>query len=141
MSLFDTLKQAAGGVLGGQQGGMPAGGHGAVVDMVQGLIQQQGGLSGLLSKFEQNGLGAQVASWVGTGPNQPINAQHVMDALGSTQVGQMAQKLGINPQQMAGHLSTLLPQLVNHLTPNGQMPAGGAVGEALNLFKNKLASQ
>lgn len=134
MGILDTLKSAAG-LAGGQQG---TGTQGAVVDAVQNLIQQHGGLSGLLSKFQQNGLGAQVASWVGTGPNQPINAQHVMDALGSTQVGQMAQKFGINPQQLAGHLATMLPQVVNHLTPNGQMPASGAIGEALNLFKSKL---
>lgn len=56
-----------------------------------------------------------------------------------SQVGQIAQKLGIDPQQVATHLSTLLPQVVNHLTPNGQMPASGAVGEALNLFKSKLS--
>lgn len=137
MSLFDTLKQVAGGVV-GQQAGTAAGGQGVMVDAIQGLIQQHGGLSGLLSKFQQNGLGAQVASWVGTGANQPINAQHVMDALGSSQIGQMAQKFGIDPQQMAGHLATLLPQVVNHLTPNGQVPASGAIGEALNLFKSKL---
>lgn len=135
MSLLDSLKQAAGGVLGQQSGGA----QGAVVNEIGSLIQQHGGLNGLLGKFQQSGLGAQVASWVGTGPNQPITAQHVMTALGSSQVGQIAQKLGIDPQQAASHLANLLPQVVNHLTPNGQVPASGAVGEALNLFKSKLA--
>lgn len=84
MSLFDTLKQAAGGVLGQQQAaGGAAGTQGAIVNAIGGLIQQHGGLNGLLAKFQQSGLGSQVASWVGTGPNQPITAQHVMDALGS----------------------------------------------------------
>lgn len=135
MALLDSLKQAAGNVLGQQSGSM----QGAVVNEIGSLIQQHGGLNGLLGKFQQSGLGAQVASWVGTGPNQPITAQHVIDALGSSQVGQIAQKLGIDPQQVASHVATLLPQVVNHLTPNGQMPASGAVGEALNLFKSKLA--
>jgi uncharacterized protein YidB (DUF937 family) len=138
MGFLDSLEQMAGNALGAQMGNVPASAQGSMVDTVQNLIQQNGGLSGLLSKFEQNGLGAQVASWVGTDANQPINAQHIMDVLGQSQVGQIAQQLGIDPQQVASHLATVLPEVVNHLTPGGQISPNGAIGEALDLFKSKL---
>ena len=98
-----------------------------------------GGLSGLMSKFQAAGVGPQFSSWVGSGPNQPVAPQQVESALGSDQISQLAQKFGLPAGQVSSHLAQLLPELVNHVTPTGQMPEHhSAVESALSMLKGKL---
>ena len=114
------LGQLAGGLLGG--GG--SGGGASLANVLFGLIQNQpGGLGGLLQSFQNKGLGDVVSSWVGTGPNQPISPDQVHSALGADTISEIASKLGISPQTASSGLSQLLPQMVDKLTPNGQVPA------------------
>ena len=84
-----------------------------------------GGLGGLVSKFQQAGMGDVIGSWIGSGQNQAISADQISSVLGSDAVAGMASKLGMDPSQVAGQLSSILPGLVDKLTPTGQAPAGG----------------
>ena len=86
------------------------------------LIQQNGGLPGILEKFKQGGFADHVASWVGTGENMPINADAISKVLGNPAIAGLAQTLGVDPSQISGQLATALPQLINQLTPQGQVP-------------------
>ncbi|WP_034294136.1 YidB family protein [Herbaspirillum sp. RV1423] len=83
---------------------------------------QSGGLGGLLGNLQNAGLGQIVDSWIGTGQNQPISGEQVEQALGNDQLSGLAQAAGISEVDVAGHLSQILPGLVDHLTPNGQLP-------------------
>lgn len=94
------------------------------------LIQQNGGLPGILEKFKQAGFADQVASWVGTGANLPIDAASISKVLSSPEIASVAQKLGMDPSQVSGQLASALPQLINHLTPNGTVPENH--GDLLN---------
>jgi len=85
----------------------------------------QGGLGGLVSKFEQAGMGDVVGSWIGTGENRPVSGEQVQDALGSDTIANIASKLGINAQTLLPMLATMLPVLIDRLTPNGKLPAQG----------------
>lgn len=99
-----------------------------LVQIVIGMLGndgQHGGLGGLVSKFEQAGLGGAVRSWIGGGPNQPVSGDEVTSALGSGTISDIAAKLGVNPDEVAGQLSQVLPGLINHLTPEGQAPEQG----------------
>lgn len=87
------------------------------------VLQQNGGISGLVDKFRASGLGQHADSWVGTGANIPVSAQQINDALGSGGLGQLAAKVGLTPEQASGGLAQLLPELVNQMTPSGQVPA------------------
>ena len=89
------------------------------------LVQQNGGLDGLLQKFQQGGLGDVAQSWVSTGANLPVSADQLGQALGP----EMLQKAG-GSAEMLGPLAELLPQLVDGLSPNGQLPAGLGAGGA-----------
>ncbi|MDH5339594.1 MAG: YidB family protein [Rubrivivax sp.] len=100
---------------GGPSGAAPAAGGGL------------GGLGGLLGKLQQGGLGDIAASWVGSGPNAPVSAGQLEGALGGDLLGALAQQLGIGQQEVAGHLSQVLPQLVDGMTPDGQVPQGHAM--------------
>jgi uncharacterized protein YidB (DUF937 family) len=99
------------------------------------LNNQQGGLTGLISAFEQNGLGSVVASWVGTGQNLPISAEQLQSVLGNEQVQAIAQQLGFSTQDVSAHLANLLPQVVDKLTPDGSVPEGNAIGGLMGALK------
>jgi uncharacterized protein YidB (DUF937 family) len=120
MSLLDLAAQALGGA--NSPGGNTAA-IGAVMNMVNGF---PGGLGGLVGAFEKSGLGGVASSWVGSGPNQPVSPQQVQSGLGSQAIQEVASKLGVSPDMASGVLAQLLPHVVDHLTPNGQMPAANA---------------
>ena len=90
--------------------------------LLQMINNQPGGLSGMVQSFHDNGLGGIVSSWVGTGQNIPITADQIQHALGSEQVKELAAKAGISPDLASSSLATMLPSLIDKLTPNGQMP-------------------
>lgn len=106
--------------------GSQAGAGADPLQAILGLLNQSGGLPGLLQKLQQAGLGDAVNSWVSTGANQPVSADALGQALGGHTVAGFAQQLGIDPQQGLGILAQLLPKVVDGLSPQGQLPAGGA---------------
>jgi uncharacterized protein YidB (DUF937 family) len=120
MGLLDSL---AGSVLSNVLGGQQQQGQSPLLGAALGLIQQNGGLPGLISMFEQSGMGQHAQSWVGNGANLPITADQIKQVLGSPAVAQIASQLGMDHGQVAGGLAQMLPQLINSLTPNGQVPA------------------
>ena len=134
MGLLDSLLQTAAGAMQSNSGNA----GGTALDVIQGLIQDHGGLGGLLGKLREGGLGSQVDSWISTGQNLPVSAQSIIAALGQGQLSQIAQRLGIDPQQAASHIADMLPKAVDHLTPNGQLPAEGAIASALELLKGRV---
>lgn len=142
MSLLDSI---LGAVAGGQQaqagngGGMGGLGNiGNLLSMVAsnpqllqavaGMLSNdgaQGGLGGLTQKFQQAGLGDMVRSWIGSGQNQPVSGDQLSHVLGPDAITSLAEKLGVSPGAAADQLSSVLPGLIDQLTPNGQAPEGG----------------
>jgi uncharacterized protein YidB (DUF937 family) len=119
------------GLLGGGSGANPMAALGGLLE------DHHGGLGGLVGAFEKAGLGDVAQSWVSKGGNLPISAEQIQAVLGSGPVAQFAEKLGVDPQAAAGHLAQLLPQVVDHLTPEGAIPTGalGALEGLLDRFK------
>ena len=108
MGLFDGL---LGGIVGA-----------GMVSVVNGVIEKHGGLQGVVSEFERNGLGATVKSWVSTGPNQPISPDELERALGPDLLHQLSEKSGLSVQDLAQKLAQVLPQAVDTMTPDGTLP-------------------
>lgn len=108
MSMFD-------GVLGGLVGGEMA-------SVVNGLIERHGGLQGIISHLQSQGLGDAVRSWVSAGANQPISAAQITQAFGSETIRNLAAKAGMDPQVLAEKLAQLLPKSIDGLTPGGSVP-------------------
>jgi uncharacterized protein YidB (DUF937 family) len=82
-----------------------------------------GGLGGLLEKLQNAGHGETVNSWVGSGPNKPIDPKQLGTALGPNAVGTAAQQAGISEQQLLSQLAAALPGIVDKLTANGSVPS------------------
>ena len=109
---------------------------GDTLSAVSNLIQENGGVGGLVEKFQQGGLGDIVSSWVGTGANLPVSAEQIQSVLDDSQLGELAGRLGFDPQQAAEMASQYLPSIVDRLTPNGEIPAGGdLLGHGVELLK------
>lgn len=107
--------------------GLVGGAVGAeMATVVNSLIQQHGGIQGIVSQFEKQGLGPTVRSWVSTGANQPISPDQVHQVFGSDMIGQLAAKTGLSPQDLVQKLSQVLPQAIDKLTPGGQVPPKSA---------------
>ncbi|HEX4511196.1 MAG TPA: YidB family protein [Burkholderiaceae bacterium] len=141
MGLLDSIAGQVAGALGGSLGGaatnaLPAA-HPGLFDVVQTLLSQTssgGGLQGLVSAFEQQGLGHVVQSWIGTGDNLAISPDQVQSVLGDAHIQSVAQSLGLSTTDVTNQLAGLLPHAVNMVTPDGTVPQGGALQEALSLF-------
>jgi len=136
MSLFDQLSSELSSALGGAPGSHP-GLLGHVLDLVNN--PSTGGLTGLVQAFHDQGVGAIVASWIGTGPNQPITADQISKVLGPERIQLIATKLGVAPETVSTQLATVLPGLINHLTPNGSVPSESALRQAVDALKPKPA--
>ncbi|AZQ51345.1 YidB family protein [Burkholderia cenocepacia] len=121
MGLLDIV----GGLIGGQAGGNSQ--SALIATALEFINNQPGGLNGLIEKFKAGGAGDVIGSWVGTGENQPISPDTLQNVLGSDVVGSLASKVGIDPSQASSILAQVLPHVVNHATPNGEVPAGGQV--------------
>ncbi|BCH10213.1 hypothetical protein MesoLj131c_44710 [Mesorhizobium sp. 131-3-5] len=91
-----------------------------------------GGLGGLLDRLKDAGHGNVADSWVGTGQNQSINANDLGAALGPQVIREIAQRTGLDEQELLKQLSTALPGIVDKLTPNGQVPQQHQVASAFN---------
>ena len=104
-----------------------------LVNAVVGMIgnQSSGGLAGFVEQFAKSGLAQQAASWVGTGPNQAVSADHINQVLGNSKVQELAKLAGIDPNQAAAALAQIIPQVVDKLTPQGSVPQGDALKNAL----------
>jgi uncharacterized protein YidB (DUF937 family) len=104
MGLFD-------GVLGGVVGAV-----------VTDVIRRHGGVQGVVSQFENQGFGPTVRSWVSTGPNQPIAAEHVQQVLGADLIQQLSAKTGLPAAELTQKLAQILPQTIDEMTPGGVIP-------------------
>ena len=131
MGLFDSIVAQAEGVL----TNAIEGAHPGLVEEVTGLINGSGGLENLVSAFRDKGLGETVASWIGTGQNLPISSEQLQSVLGNEQVEAIAQKLGLSTSDVAQKLATLLPQVIDKLTPDGQLPESNLLEQGLALLK------
>jgi len=142
MGLFNSIAgqvaQQATAALSGQGG---AGGD-KMVQMVMGLLNnpELGGISGLVSAFQKNGLGDIVASWISNNTNLPISAAQIQSVLGQGPLQDLAAKTGMSANEVASNLSEHLPGLVDQLTPNGQLPSGDLMAQGMGMLKGFMKS-
>lgn len=139
MSLLNSI---LGGLMGGQAQQSPvagilssllAGGGAAGAQGGQGAQggTTAGGLMGLVNRFQQAGMGNVAQSWVGTGQNQAVTPQQLQHVFGQQQVDQWAQQSNMQPHDLLSQLAQFLPQVVDHMTPQGQMPQGGGIQDGM----------
>ena len=105
-----------GGGLGGLLGGLLAGGAAGSV--------LSGGLGDVLKQLQQNGHGDTANSWVSPGPNKQISPGDLASALGADQIDHLTSQTGLSREDLLSGLAQQLPDVINHLTPDGRLPTG-----------------
>ena len=151
------LGSVLGGMLGGGQGGVaeadrsgrgPAlgGQGGALIAMLLPLamqwVQRNGGLDGVLKRFQQKGYSQQAASWVSTGANESLPAQAMDDVVGYDELSRLSQQLGVGKEEVAEGMAQIVPEVVNQLTPNGNVPNGSddVLGKGIAMLEQMLGA-
>jgi uncharacterized protein YidB (DUF937 family) len=132
-----SVNNSLGEILGGIGGGAPIQ-SGMLLAAALTLLQQNGGLDGVLNQLRQNGLGAQADSWVGAGPNLPISPVQLQQSLGAFGLDHAAAPLNMSSAEAGSAMAEILPELVNQLTPEGRLPENHAelIGRALTMLKS-----
>lgn len=142
MGLFDSIA----GQVAQQAASALSGKHSAdgnqLMTMLTGLLNNPeiGGIGGLVSAFQKNGLGDVVASWISNNTNLPISAEQIQSVLGQGPLQDVASKMGLSSGDVASVLSERLPGLVDQLTPNGQLPSGDLMAQGLGMLKGFMKS-
>ena len=116
----DPLSSILSGLTGGS-GTSSGGGSGRLLQLALAMLQQNGGLDGVLGKFRQAGMGAQADSWVSSGQNMNISPDQLQQVFGSGSLNDIASQLGMSQNQAGSTMSQMLPELINQLTPQGQV--------------------
>jgi uncharacterized protein YidB (DUF937 family) len=156
MGLLDDILSQAGGT--GAPRGAQGGGLGPLADLVMKNPQivaavvamlnprdtsvgGSGGLADVIGSLTRAGLGGAASSWVSTGPNQPVDPGQLASALGPDILGQFARKAGIGQADAGSVLASILPHVVNHATPQGQVPDAASLDGVLGSLLSGLGSR
>lgn len=126
------VNAGTGGGLGGGLGGA-LGGGGGLGDVLKGGLGGllaggaagsvlSGGLGDLLNQLQQGGHGDTASTWVGKGENKAIAPGDLANALGADQIQSLSAQSGLSRDELLSGLSQYLPQVIDHLTPDGRLP-------------------
>ena len=142
MGLFDSIAGQVAQQAASALSGSPSADGNQIMTMLTGLLNNPeiGGISGLVSAFQKNGLGDVVASWISNNTNLPISAEQIQSVLGQGPLQDVASKMGLSSGDVASALSERLPGLVDQLTPNGQLPSGDLMAQGLGMLKGFMKS-
>jgi uncharacterized protein YidB (DUF937 family) len=128
MGVLDQFGGAVGSVLGQGKG---AGVGAVLLQQLVAMLSKPGALADLTSKLQSAGLGNILQSWIGTGQNLPISADQLRQVLGAGTVADLASKAGIGEAETTGVLASLLPQVIDKISPGGKVPGANDLGGAL----------
>jgi uncharacterized protein YidB (DUF937 family) len=129
MGLFDSVAGAVLGKMLGEKSDM------AKVAME--MLDKFGGIDGILTKLKEGGLAEIAATWVGNGKNAPVSSNQITDALGADTIAEIAGKFGLSPDMLSGQLAEHLPNVIDKMTPNGEVNnnSNDLLGTVLGMLK------
>jgi uncharacterized protein YidB (DUF937 family) len=127
---LEQMLSKLGGGSGSQDGGLGA---------MSKLLKSNGGMQGMAARLTQNGMGQKVQSWIGHGDNQPISGDQVQQALDPSSVRQFAKQTGTTTEQASSHLAQMLPQMMDHASPDGKMPSEDPFSKGMSALKNLIS--
>jgi uncharacterized protein YidB (DUF937 family) len=125
-------------MLGGQKG--EAGGIASVMKLFGGG-GNAAGMQNLVSQLNSNGMGEQLQSWIAQGQNQPVSGEQIRQAADPAMLNQLAQQAHISPEEASNQVAEVLPQMVNQVTPQGQMPSSDPFKQGLGALQQMFGGK
>jgi len=127
MGMMNNIEEKAASVLGTS--------NTQLTQAVSNVIEECGGMDGLIKKFQDKGLGDVVQSWISNSPNKSITPEQVTNVLGADLIQKVASKAGMTSESLTQQLATYLPLLVDKLSPEGIIPHEGWFARTLDKTK------
>ncbi|TGL63058.1 DUF937 domain-containing protein [Leptospira ognonensis] len=127
MSIFDSLKAVA------TQAVELVQKNPQIIEGIKKIIEDNGGVAGLVQKFKDKGFADVASSWIGTGENTAIGADDVLKVLGKDSVSELASNVGMDTETTAGLVSNLLPIVIDKLSPDGNEPKDDVASQLTSL--------
>ncbi len=118
------LDRSQAGTGGSGMGGLGGAAVGALVMLALQMLQQKGGLGSVLGQLQQQGHAREADSWVSSGENLPISPDVLSQIFGRDELGRAAEQMGMSPDEAAGGLASIFPEVVNEITPQGRVDSG-----------------
>ena len=118
-----------------------SGGLGDILGQVPGGAQPgagMGGLGGLIEQMQRAGYGEQARSWVGTGQNMPITPDALDQIFGQGGIEEIARRAGVTPREATDGMSELLPEVVDRVTPDGEIPDGDQLVRSVDDLRRRM---
>lgn len=127
MSIFDSLKAVA-----AQAVEMIEKNPQLIVGVTK-IVEENGGVAGLVQKFKENGFSDVASSWIGKGENASIGADDLIKVLGKDSISQLASQVGMDTNSTAGLISSMLPVVIDKLSPDGEEPKSDVTSQLTSL--------
>jgi uncharacterized protein YidB (DUF937 family) len=127
MSMTDIIQEKTASVVGAS--------NTQLTQAISKIIDECGGMDGLVKKFQDKGLGDVVQSWISSSPNKPVSADQITNVIGPDLLQKVASKVGMTQESLSQQLSTYLPLLVDKLSPQGVVPHEGWWARGLDKAK------
>lgn len=127
MSMMDIIQEKTASVVGAS--------NTQLTQAISKIIDECGGMDGLVKKFQDKGLGDVVQSWISSAPNKPVTADQITNVIGPDLLQKVASNVGMTPESLSQQLSTYLPLLVDKLSPEGVVPHEGWWARGLDKAK------
>ncbi|WP_427835332.1 YidB family protein [Actinobacillus pleuropneumoniae] len=115
-----------GNILGSIASSVLSGGNGnqsTALQLIQALLQSQGGVEGVIAKLQQGGLDDLLKTWISADEeNAPVSGEQIANVFGQENLQAAAQEAGVEEKDAGDLLAEFLPKIVDTLTPDGQLP-------------------
>lgn len=119
MALFDSILNSV-----KDKFGLSTDKAGGLLALLLGMIADpaKGGFGGFIDRFKGAGLGSTVNSWITTGDNEPLTEGQVEQVLGKDSIADAAQKAGVETGTATSAFASMIPGVVDTLTPDAEIP-------------------
>ncbi len=105
---------------------------------LQFIMGKMGGMGGLISTFQKNGMGDVISSWISQGPNKDVTPDDLEKGFGRDNIFEIAKEADMPKETVTTKLSEILPNLVDKMSPNGEVPDGNLLEKGLHILKRSL---
>lgn len=126
MSFLDSIKSTVTDAMSGNAN---------VMNIAKQLLDENGGVEGLVAKFKAAGFENVIQSWVSNGTNLSITPEQINTILGSSQIQSLAAKFGFDAKAVSSTLATGLPMFIDKLSPEGKIPSMNDIASKISSLK------
>lgn len=122
-------------------GGIPSDAGRLLPALLEQMRSYPGGIAGFLSALRRSGLEEAVSSWLGAGPNRAVSSDELRQAMSPDMLQAIVRESGEGESGVLQGLTTLLPLVIDKLSPDGILRDGELDANELNGMLAKVTGR